>query len=384
MDAIFSPKKCLFILDTSQARFTYVDELGQPKRGSVYAKAQRECRQKLTATLKDIDAGTYRKTQRYTVEEWFNEWLNVYCTTLRDRTVIDYSKKAERHILPNIGKTQLSALTPVQVQRLINRMCEPNSEGKTLAPKSVKNIHGILHSCLKQAVIAGIITTNPADNTKLPKGQKPDLAPMMDDAVSLFLNEIKGDPFERIFIVDLFTGMRQSEILGLSWDDVDLTTQEIRVCRQLQKNREAGYSFIDTTKNGKARVIPIAPAVVKVLREQRRQQAEWQLAAGEVWSNDHNLVFTDEIGGHVKHKTVYLHFKKHVKAIGMESTRFHDLRHSHAIMSLQAGCSVKAVQEQLGHYSSAFTMDVYAAVSETMKQDTRNRVESLIKQVSDL
>ncbi len=104
-----------------------------------------------------------------------------------------------------------------------------------------------------------------------------------------------------------------------------------------------------------------------------------------MWKNDSGLVFTDELGDHLKHDLlVYRHFKRIVASIEMPETRFHDLRHSCAIMELQAGCSIKVVQEQLGHYSSAFTMDVYASVSNAMKKDTQNRMENLIKTVSDL
>lgn len=123
---------------------------------------------------------------------------------------------------------------------------------------------------------------------------------------------------------------------------------------------------------------------MKVLQEQQRTKIEWRLKAGPLWSNERNLVFTNEIGEHLKHDTVYRHFKKIVRSIDMPDTRFHDLRHSCAILALQAGCSIKAVQEQLGHYSSAFTMDVYASVSDTMKKDTQDKMEALIKQVSDL
>lgn len=146
--------------------------------------------------------------------------------------------------------------------------------------------------------------------------------------------------------------------------------------------RDGSYIFLDETKNGKDRVVPLAPGVVSVLREQKRQQAEWQLSAGSSWSNPHDLVFTDEMGGHLKHKTVYKHFKAIVNQIGMGETRFHDLRHSCAIMALQSGCSVKAVQEMLGHYSNAFTMDVYGEVSEAMMEDTRTRMEELFDAVS--
>lgn len=363
-----------------EARFTYQDELGQPKRGSVYGATQKEVRQQLTAVEKQIDDGTYRKRTRYTVAEWLNEWLVTYGTTWKPFTVNDYRGKIARYIVPNLGRVQLSALTPMQVQRFCNRLSEGHGEQAPLSAKTVKNVHGILHSALKQAVLAGVLPTNPADNTKLPKVQKPELQPLMDDNISRFLAAARGDPFERLFIVDLFTGLRQSELLALEWQDVDLDGGELTVRRQLQRlPGKDNYIFLDQTKNGKSRVVPLAPGIVEVFRNQRREQSAMQLAAGAAWENARGLVFTDELGRHLKHNTVYLHFKKVVKSIGMENTRFHDLRHSCAVLALQSGCSVKAVQEQLGHYSSAFTMDVYASVSDAMKRDTQARLEAVFE-----
>lgn len=368
-----------------EARYTYIDDLGQPKRGSVYAKTQRECRRKLTAVLKTVDDGAYHKPgKRYTVAAWIEEWLGTYCTTLKPMTVEDYRRKAERYIIPHLGAAQLTALTPVQVQRFCNRLSEGYGQQKPLSPKSVKNIHGILHSCLKRAVLSGLILSNPADNVNLPKVKRPELKPLMDESLARFLEVIRGDRFERLYLLDLFSGLRQSELLGLCWEDVDLENGTLTVRRQLQKARSGGmYYFVDETKNGKTRSVTVPPSVVQVLRRQRAEQAAWRLTAGPAWANEENLVFTDELGGHLKHDTVYRHFKRLVAQIGMKETRFHDLRHSCAIMALQAGCSVKAVQEQLGHYSSAFTMDTYAAVSDAMRQDTQDRMEQLFQTVVD-
>lgn len=363
-----------------EARYTYQDELGVTRRGSVYGDTQRDCRKKLTATLKAVDDGTYRKEKRITVEQWINEWIDTYGATWKPRTLEDYKRKTKRYIIPAIGSVYLNALTQMQVQRFINQLTAGKGEQKPLSAKSVKNLHGILHSALKQAVMAGVLTSNPADNTRLPKVKKPELKPLMDDGIARFLQAIQGDRFERLYMVDLFTGLRQSELLGLQWDDVDLDAGLLNVHRQLQRTLSGEYIFLDETKNGKSRLVPISPGIVSVLRAQKRQQAAWQLAAGEAWSNPHNLVFTDELGKYLMHPTVYKHFKAIVAKLGMPEVRFHDLRHSCAIMALQAGCSVKAVQEQLGHYSSAFTMDVYAAVSNTMMEDSRQRMEGLLQQ----
>ena len=371
-----------------EARFTYTDDLGVKKRGSVYGDTQKECRQKLTAALTAVDAGIYKKTQRYTVEQWLDEWLSTYCKDLKPMTISGYKSKVETRIKPYIGKSQLTALNNVQIQKYYNLLQDGDKDHKPLSAKSIQNVHGILHKALDQAVVAGILATNPADHVKLPKVKKPDLKPLMDEDVTRFLEAIKGDLFERLFIVDLFSGLRQSELIGLQWDDIDLENGLITVCRQIQRlygeDKEEKFIFLEETKNGKHRTAAIAPSIVKVLKAQRVQQIEWQLAAGPLWNNEHNLVFTNEIGENLNHRIIYAHFKSIVKSLGLESTRFHDLRHSYAVNALQAGDSIKAVQEQLGHYSSAFTMDTYAAVSNTMRKESQNRMEALIKQVSTL
>lgn len=369
-----------------EARYTYINEIGQHKRGSIYGSTQRECRQKLTARLQEIDSGSFHGAapKRYTVSEWITEWLNSYCTNLKPMTVADYRAKVDRYIVPAIGSVQMSALTPLIVQKFCNRLKDGYEGQAPLSPKTIKNIHGILHSALRRAVQTHVIQNNPADNTDLPKVKKPQLTPLMDEDIGRFLKEIRGDRFEALFIVDLFTGLRQSELLGLQWDDVDFETGTLTVCRQLQKKREGGYIFLDLTKNDKSRLVSVPPSVVKILQHQKAQQAAWQLLAGDCWDNAHNLVFTDEIGGHLIHDTVYRHLKRIVKRIGLDNTRFHDLRHSCAILALQSGCSVKAVQEQLGHYSSAFTMDTYAAYSQTMRRDTQDKMEQAFQQIKDL
>ena len=368
-----------------EARFSYTDDLGQKKRASIYADTQKECRQKLTSALKAVDEGDFVKTQRYTVSQWLDEWLSTYCGDLKPATFSGYCSKIETRIKPYIGNSTLTALTNVQIQRFYNRLKDGDKEHKSLSPKSIQSIHGILHKALDQAVAAKLIHSNPADHIKLPKIKRPDLAPIMDDNVARFLEAIKGDRFERVFIVDLFSGLRQSEIVGLRWSDVDLDAGLLTIRHQIQKSySDSGYVFLDETKNGKERIVAVAPSIVRVLKAQRVQQMEWRLAAGPAWNNPLDLVFTDELGGHLKHRTINNHFKKIVASIGLENTRFHDLRHSYAVNALQAGDSVKAVQEQLGHYSSAFTMDVYAAVSDTMRRDSQERMEGLFKAVSDL
>ena len=291
----------------------------------------------------------------------------------------------ERDVFPYIGKVQLTELRNQHIQRLMNKLSAGDETRKPLASKTVVCVHGIIHKALDQAVAAGLIPANPSDNVKLPKIKKPDLKPLTDDSLSDFLKAIRGDEYERLFIVTLFTGMRESEVIGLQWQDIDWDKGIINVSRQRQRNvKEGGYRMIETTKNGKARKVTAAKGVLKVLEDQRRHQAEARLAAGPAWENTDNFVFTDSLGRPVKHPSVYKHYKKIVASIGMKESRFHDLRHSYAINAIQGGDSIKAIADNLGHYSSAFTMDVYGDTSETMRRHSQEVIDSLMKDVTGL
>ena len=362
-----------------EARYTYSDALGNKKRGSLYAATQRECREKLTAAVKKIDDGVFIKPQRCTLSQWLDRWVSTYCVSLKPATLTGYRSKIENRIKPYIGATQLAALNNVQLQSYYNLLAEGSETVAPLSPKSIRNIHAILHKALNQAVVIRLLHENPADHIILPRLQRPTLTPLMDQDVARFMAAIRGDKFERLFLVALFSGLRQSELVGLTWEDVDFDGGTLSVRHQLQK--DAGcYRFMDETKNGKCRTAVIAPSIVKVLLDQKEEQTKWAEAAGSAWNNTHSLVFTDKNGNHLKHRTIDNHFKAAVKSIGMEHTRFHDLRHSYAINALQAGDNYKSVQEQLGHSSASFTLSTYAAVSNTMRKQSQMCMERVFQE----
>ena len=117
---------------------------------------------------------------------------------------------------------------------------------------------------------------------------------------------------------------------------------------------------------------------MNVLYRVKKQQMAWQLKNGESFQNSMNLVFTHELGGYLNPNTVYNHFKEIVKKIGEPGLRFHDMRHSYAVAALQIGDDVKTVQNNLGHATAAFTLDVYGHVTDQMKEESANRMERFI------
>ena len=369
-----------------EARFTVGRDPGTGKQiqRSVYGATQKEVRQKLAQITAAIDNGTYTAPSKMTVGQWLDIWTAEYLNHVRPRTVEAYQCQIKNHIRPALGAIRLEELNAHTVQSFYNGLGKPQGDKPGLSAKSIKNIHGILHKAIQQAVTVGYLKFNPADACTLPRVERKELKPLDEDATARFIEAVKGHRYETVFLVTLFTGMREGEVLGLTWDCVDFDRGTVTINKQLQKTTGGGSVYIlSPTKNGRGRVIAPAPFVMGLLREQQRRQTEWRLKAGPAWE-DSGLVFTNEAGGHLSHHTVYHNFKLVVASIGMPEVRFHDLRHSFAAASIRSGDDIKTVQGNLGHATAAFTLDVYGHVTEQMKQASAQRMEGYIKRVLDL
>ena len=197
------------------------------------------------------------------------------------------------------------------------------------------------------------------------------------------MKAIRGNSLEPLFITTLFTGMREGEVCGLLWDCVDLTKGTMTINKQLQLVRNThGEHRLLPTKNSKGRTIALAPSVINILREVRKQQLINRMRYGECWQNSSNFVFTNELGHYLKPQAVRREFKRIVAAIGRPDARFHDLRHSYAVAAIKSGDDIKTVQENLGHATASFTLDIYGHVTEKMKKESASRMEQFIKIVS--
>ena len=358
-----------------EARYTtgYDPGTGRQIQRSVTGKTQKEVSQKLKKATAAIDAGTYTAPNRMTVGAWLDTWTTEYLGGVKPSTVAAYKSTVKNHLKPGLGAIRLDELNAHTIQSLYNRL------GDTRSPKTVKNVHGILHKALQQAVINRYIPFNPAEACVLPRAERKELKPLDDALISAFLKAVKGHQFEDLFRVALFTGIREGEILGLCWDVVDLDKGTIHIIRQLQKI--SGEWVLVTTKNSKGRTITLAPFVVQILRTVKHQQLENRLRYGDCWE-DSGFVFTNELGQHLNRHTVLKHFKKIMAQIGSPETRFHDLRHSYAVASIRSGDDIKTVQENLGHATAAFTLNVYGHVTDQMKQDSAARMEKFIQTVN--
>lgn len=354
------------------------DDNGKPIRKSVYGKSQKEVAQKLTAMTNDLNNGLFVSPDDITVGQWFDIFLSDYNKGVKSSTLAQYEYQVRQNIKPTLGNIQLQKLTAPMIQRLYNDKLD------TLSPKSIRNLHGFMHKGLNQAVMCQYLKVNPCLACQLPRVEKKEMKTLTSKPLELFLNEIKNKPYEDLFFIAVFTGMRQAELLGLTWDCIDFQKGQISVVRQLKRERkltcENEYRF-DSLKNGKSRVVIPAPIVFDVLRKVKRIQAENRLKLGTDYDNKDNLVFTDETGTHLCHPTVWRNFKRRVSAIGSPDLRFHDLRHSFATISIENGDDIKTVSENLGHATVAFTLDVYGHVTDKMKKQSADRMQEYITSI---
>ena len=358
-----------------QARYT---DPSTGQQHSITGATQKEVNQKRVETLNDINQGCYIAPSKQTLGAWLDSWLDIYVAhSVKLYTEDSYRSTCRVHIKPALGNVKLSALSTLQIQRFYNQLLE-----KGLSPKTIKNVNGVLHKALNQAVRIGEIKYNPADACDLPKVYKKEIVPLEQDDIRKFVAAIKGCKFENIYMVTLFTGLRQGEVLGLTWDCVDFSRSTIYINKQLSKTRKVGGEYVlAPTKSGKARLITCAPHVMQTLHRQQEQQDAARIAAGEGWHNPDKLVFTNEAGEHLTHLTVYKDFKAIVRSLGYDNARFHDLRHSYAVAAIESGDDIKTVQTNLGHATADFTLDVYGHASQKMRQQSADRMEKYILDV---
>jgi len=346
---------------------------GKPVRKSITGKTQKEVAQKLREVVSSGADSAYNPNSGITVEKWLNLWITDYAGEKKETTIANYKMWIDTRIIPALGKIKLENLQAHDIQRFYNGIKE------SVSAKTVRNIHGVLHSALTQAVRNRIILYNPSDACALPKVEKREITPVVDDDLTAFLDAIKGHKFEDVYLVDIFTGMRQGEILGLTWDCVDFAKSRICVNKQLVRVRGGnGEHFLRSTKKDNIRYIAIPGIVADRLKAIREHQRE--LAAEEpcTYRNDMNLVFTNDTGKYLVEITVYKSLKKIFAGIGLPESRFHDLRHSYAVALLEADVDVKTLQNNLGHSNISTTLDIYAHVTQRLQKDSADKLEKFV------
>ena len=334
-------------------------QTGKARYKSVYASTQSEVRKKLAKIVAELDGGIFADPKKVTVSDWADEWLNEYRKTVRDATKVSY-QKALAPLVQTFGGRKLSEVTPYQMQTFLNRL--------EYAPSTLSVFRTIYHGLFGDAVRVGLIPANPIERTKPIKKEKRDILILSDDELSALLKECDKTDFGTLFYFLAFTGVRISEALGLTWDRVDFPRGVITIDRQGIFTH--GAFSLTQTKNGKARKINAPQPVLKRLSAWREEQEKNLRVLGRT----SDLVFSDVGGLPLRPSAVRKQFYPCRDAVGIEGMRLHDFRHNWAALALRAGMDVRTVQESLGHSTASFTLEVYAAVSEQMREESAEKL----------
>ncbi len=334
----------------------YVHTLEGRKQKAVYGKTRAETAEKLTKAMAVRDGGLVYDAGNLTVGEYLERWLSDSVRdTVRQRTYEGYAHVVERHIAPSLGRVKLKALTPAHVRGLYRERLDAG-----LSTRTVRYAHTTLNRALSQAVSDGLIPRNPVTSVKAPQPRRIEIRPLDREQVCALFEAVSGHRLAALYTVAVTAGLRQGELLGLRWEDVDLEAGMLQVRRTLSETR-SGRIF-EAPKSGRGRQARLTRKATEALRAHRRAQLEERMKLAGLWQ-DQGLVFPSQVGTALSARNLQRHFKSLLERAGLpKSVRFHDLRHTCATLLLRQGVNPKFVQELLGHADISLTLNVYSHV----------------------
>jgi integrase len=355
------------------AQFTVYTAEGR-KRKTLYGKTRQEVAAKLAKALSDRESGLILEAGNQTLGEYLNQWLNSSVKgSVKDKTFNDYEWLVRKHIAPALDRIKLRALSPIHLQGLYQAKLEAG-----LSPSTVRHLHVVLHRALDQALRWGLVPRNVSEAVDLPKLQKKEIRPLSADEARRLLEAARGDRLEALYMLAIHCGLRQGELLGLRWENLDLETGTLQVRRTLTTTK-GGPRFTAPKTAKSRRSIKLTAGAVDALRRHHDRQFEESTRLTGLWQ-DYGLVFATTTGTPLNPSNLTSRFfKPLLKRAGLPDVRFHDLRHTCATLLLSKGVHPKLVQELLGHATIAITLDTYSHVLPGMGDQTANAMESALE-----
>jgi integrase len=354
-----------------EARVTLPDG----RRKSFYARTRQEAARRLAEALRDRDRGVpVGLDARQTVSQYLERWLaDVVRPGVRPSTYASYAGHVRNHLIPTLGGVRLAQLTPQQVQAVLTQKL---AEG--LSPRTVQYLRAVLRRALAQALKWGLVARNVVPLTEPPKVPRPAVQPLTAEEARQFLAAVRGDRLEALYVLALTLGLRQGELLGLRWSDVDLDAGTLRVTHALQRI-DGVYRLVEPKTTAARRVLPLPPTAAAALRAHRTRQLTERLRLGPAWQDPiPDLVFTRPDGRPLEGTAVTQRFQRQLAAAGLRRVRFHDLRHSCASLLVAQGVPTRVVMEILGHSQVSTTLGIYAHVLPGMQQTALAQLDALV------
>jgi len=343
---------------------------GTGKRRYVYGSTRREVSEQLTSIMADIQHGLPVHADKQTVQEYLNGWLeHSKRGKVRPTTYTRISGIVRNNINPYIGQTRLQALTPQQVEYLLN---EASAAG--LSSRTVQYIHAVLRNALNQALHWGQVQRNVASLVRPPQAVHQPIQPWTAEQARQFITAVQHERLRSLFVLSLTTGLRQGEVLGVRWEDIDLDAGTLTVNGQLQKfDGKLQWVPTKTVKSKRTIVIPaVALTALQAHHDRQRSEAACNKPTG--------YVFTTRDGKPLMARNVYRRFLELSEQAGLPRIRFHDLRHTAATLMLAQGVDPRTIMEILGHSQISLTLNTYSHVLGSMKQSAADKINALLNE----
>ena len=347
------------------------DEEGNPKTKSVLAKTKAECASKLE---KLRDAADPKKPAKVRPDMALGDWLDYWYQNhskpgLRPTTRQSYENWLYEHLIPGVGHIPLNKVTQSDLQQFFTGMkkngrhAHVETKGTALSDRSVQSCYAVCRKALDKAVAENLIRANPAQGCKLPPVKGRDMQVLTKEEMQRFLLQAREEGMYELFLLELTTGLRRGELLALRWDDLDMETGVLKIDRQIYPVRGKLIVTEPKTKAG-IRTIILPPPMLEVLREYKEQTFS-------------PLLFPSRIrpGQPIDPGYVRKRLQVILERAGCKQVRFHDLRHTFATMALEHGMDVKTLSAIIGHVSSTTTLNVYAHITDEMRQSAAAKID---------
>ena len=346
---------------------------GRRQRKDMFGRTRRDVQQKLAAAQRAVQDNLPIPAERQRFGAFLTAWLeDVARPNLRPRVFVRYRELLTLHAIPTLGARPLAKVTPQDMQALYRVKLE---EG--LAPRTVGHLHRVLHRALADALRWGLVARNVCDAVKPPKVQAQEMRALSPNEARQLLTAAAGDPLQALYVVAVTVGLRQGELLGLKWADVDLDAGRLQVRRSIARVNGQGWIEQEPKSAKSRRSVALTRLAVESLYRHRRRQLERRVKA-LAWE-DNGFVFANEVGRPLTPQNLTQRsFLPLLERAGLPRVRFHDLRHTAATLLLAQGVHPKVVQEMLGHSTVSLTLDVYSHVTPTLQSEAAEKMQAVL------
>ena len=352
-------------------------EDGSPIFEFVFAKSQKAMLQKIHQLMEEYKGIDLNCNSEMTLGAWLDRWIASYGKlNLRPSTVSGY-KANIASIKRYLGGKQIRRVTTAEIQEMYNQLAQngrqkPDKNGSTaLAPSSVRHIHMMLHEALDAAVSEGMIAKNPTKGTVIPKNKRAEMRVLNEEQLDRFITMIEQEPlWYDFFYTEITTGLRRGEICGLRWEDLDEQNGTLHIRRSVAGHGSDKTEQGDTKTEAGRRIILLPNSTFELLKRRKKMKySEW--------------IFPEFLKPDlpISPDSAYRRLKELLKAGDLPDIRFHDLRHTFATHALKSGIDAKTLSGLLGHTNASFTLDTYTHITDDMKRNASNVVESFMTNI---